>query len=478
MPTTPTVRRAKIVVTLGPATDGREHDLIAAGLDVARLNFSHGTTEEHARRSGAVRAAAAAAGRPVAIMQDLQGPKIRVGRLASGGPVQLMAGQEFTITTRDVIGDAARASCTYPGLASDLRPGDHLLLDDGRIRLTVRAVDGDEVRTVVDEGGPLGEHKGINAPGVAITAPALTTKDRADLRVGLAELDVDYVALSFVRSASDVAEAREVIRTLGRDTPLIAKLEKGEAIADVEAIVQVADGIMVARGDLGVELGPEKVPAVQKTIIRRANGRGIPVITATQMLESMSEKEAPTRAEASDVANAVWDGSDAVMLSGETAVGRHPPLVVRMMDRIVREAEVAALPGRVARSDERHLEDAAAVTACARVLAEGLHATAIVGLTYTGRTAALLSRERTGAPIYAFSPDERVCRRLALWWGVTPIHYPLAQDMEMPIAAMDASLLHRHDVAPGQTVVVVGAYPFAEGMHTNFVTYHVVRSGA
>ena len=470
-----TVRRAKIVVTLGPATDGHERDLISAGLDVARLNFSHGTIKEHARRAAAVRAAAVEAGRPVAVMQDLQGPKIRVGRLVAGGPVRLVAGQELTITTRDVIGDGARVSCTYADLPSDLRPGDRLLLDDGRIRLTVRAVEGEEVRTLVDEGGLLGEHKGINAPGVAITAPALTPKDRADLRVGLVELDVDYVALSFVRSADDVAEARKVLGGLGRTTPLIAKLEKGEAIADLEAIVRVADGVMVARGDLGVELGPEKVPAVQKMVIRRANAHGIPVITATQMLESMTAQETPTRAEASDVANAVWDGSDAVMLSGETAVGRHPPLVVRMMDRIVREAEAAALPGRVAPSAEGHLEEAAAVTACARVLAEDLRATAIVGFTRSGRTAALLSCERTGAPIYAFSPDERVCRRLALWWGVTPVHHLLAQDTEMPIAAMEASLLYRHDVAPGQVVVTVGAYPFAQGIHTNFVTYRVVQ---
>jgi pyruvate kinase len=268
-----------------------------------------------------------------------------------------------------------------------------------------------------------------------------------------------------------------VIRGLGRDTPLIAKLETGEAITAMEEIVRVADGVMVARGDLGVELGPEKVPALQKMVIRRANARGIPVITATQMLESMTEQEAPTRAEASDVANAVWDGSDAVMLSGETAVGHHPPLVVRMMDRIVREAEAAALPARVARSEEAHQEEAAAVTACARLLAEGLRATAIVGLTRSGRTAALLARERPGAPIYAFSPDERVCRRLALWWGVTPIHYPPAQDTEMPIAAMHASLLRRNDIAPSQTVVTVGAYPFAERVHTNFVTYRVVQNG-
>lgn len=484
MATALSVRRAKIVVTLGPATDGRERDLIVAGLDVARLNFSHGEIEEHARRCAAIRAAAAAVGRPVAVLQDLQGPKLRIGRLAAGGPVRLAAGQELTITTRDVVGDAARVSCPFPQLPAALRPGDRLLLNDGRIRLTVHTVEGDEVRTRVEEGGLLTERTGLIAPGAALAVPALTTKDHADLRFGLGELAVDYVALSFVRSATDVAQAREMIRGLGHDTPLIAKLETGAAVAAVEEIVRVADGLMVARGDLGVELGPEKVPAVQKIIIRQANARGIPVITATQMLESMTAQEAPTRAEASDVANAVWEGSDAVMLSGETAVGRHPALVVSMMDRIVREAEAAALPARVEsgdkelRDDDLHREEAA-VAAGARVLAAGVRAVAIVGLTRSGRTAALLSRERAGAPIYAFSPDERVCRRLALWWGVTPIHHPLAQDSEqereIPIAAMEASLLQRQAIAPGQSVVIIGAYPFTKGARPNVVAYWHVQ---
>ncbi len=475
------VRRAKIVATLGPATDGHERDLVAAGLDVARLNFSHGTSEEHARRCAAVRTAAEELGRAVAVLQDLQGPRIRIGRLVGGGPVLLVAGQELAITTRAIVGDARRVSCTYPALSADVRPGDRLLLDDGRIRLVVRAVDGDEVRTVVEEGGPLGEHKGINAPGVALSAPALTAKDRADLRVGLLELDVDYVALSFVRAAADVVAARELVRGLGRETPLIAKLERGEAIADLEAILGAAEGVMVARGDLGVELGPAYVPPLQRRIIRAANRRGIPVITATQMLESMAEEEAPTRAEASDVANAVWDGSDAVMLSGETAVGRHPPLVVRTMDRIVREAEAAELPPRVAGDapdlGAREMSASAAVTACARVLAGGVGATAIVSFTRTGRTAALLARERADAPLYAFSPDARVLRRLTLRWGVTPVHLPVEPGLGMGAAGavMEAHLLRRRELAPGQTIVVVGASPDAEGTGPNVVAYRIVR---
>src|SRR3989440_1498609 len=336
------VRRAKIVATLGPATDGLELELVRAGLDVARLNFSHGTPGDHARRCSAVRKAAASLQRQVAIMQDLQGPKIRVGSLVGGGPVQLHQGQNLFITTHDLVGTADRISCTYQHLAQDLQPGDRVLLDDGRIRLTVVGAQDSEVATRVEEGGPLGEHKGINLPGVAVSSPALTDKDRADLAFGLGELAVDYVALSFIRTAEEVRGAQDLMKSLGRTVPLIVKLEKGEAIDNLDPILQVADGVMVARGDLGVELAPEQVPMLQKRIIQRANQRGIPVITATQMLESMITEETPTRAEASDVANAVWDGSDAVMLSAETATGRHPLLVLQMMDRIVRAAEGSA----------------------------------------------------------------------------------------------------------------------------------------
>jgi pyruvate kinase len=470
-------RRAKIVATLGPATDGHERDLVAAGLDVARLNFSHGTLQEHARRGAAIRAAAAEAGRTVAIMQDLPGPKIRVGRLVGGGPVTLVPGRRLTITTRDALGTAERISCTYAGLPADVHPGARLLLDDGRMRLRVCVAAADEVVTEVEEGGTLGEHKGINLPGVAVSAPALTEKDRQDLRFGLAELDVDYVALSFIRRAAEVQEARALVHRLGHATPLIVKLEKAEAIADLEAIVAAADGVMVARGDLGVELAPEKVPLLQKRIIARANARGIPVITATQMLQSMVQKEAPTRAEASDVANAIWDGSDAVMLSAETAVGRHPLLVVRMMDRIIREAEADDLPPRLARSGTHGPRGyAAAVTHAACVLAEGVGASAIVGFTRSGRTAQLLSGGRPRVPIYAFSPDERVCRGLALWWGVTPVHHPMAAGLEPNITAMEDHLLRHCGTSPGQTAVIVGSHPFKKRMHTNFVKYQVLHA--
>jgi pyruvate kinase len=472
----PRVRRAKIVATLGPATDGHEQDLVAAGLDVARLNFSHGEHHEHAQRCAAIRAAAAAVGRTVAVMQDLQGPKIRVGTLRGGGPVKLVEGQPFTITTRDVSGTARRVSSTYPNLPADVKPGNQLLLDDGKIRLVATEVTEDEVRTRVENGGLLGEHKGINLPGVSVSAPALTTKDRADLRFGLGELDVDYVALSFIRSADEVREARALAKALGHDVPLIVKLEKGEAIEDLEAILNVANGVMVARGDLGVELAPEQVPMLQKTIIRRARHHGIPVITATQMLESMRTDESPTRAEATDVANAVWDGTDSI--TAETATGRHPVRVIQMMDRITRAAESAEQPARD--PDRRRAADrrrdgyAAAVTHAARVLAEDLEAAAIVGLTRSGRTAELLSRDRASVPIVAFSPDARTCRRLALWWGVTPVHHQLVKGLEASIASMTDHLIRCGIAQPGEVAVITGAHPFQSGTHTNFVKYEVL----
>jgi pyruvate kinase len=470
------IRRVKIVATLGPATDGREHDLVSAGVDVARLNFSHGTPADHARRCSAIREAAKTAGRSVSVMQDLQGPKIRVGELVGGGPVELRQGQQVVISTQSAVGTAERIGCTYEHLAHDVRPGDRILLDDGRIRLTVLGSNDGEVTARVEEGGALGEHKGINLPGVSVSAPAVTDKDRADMAYGLQELHVDYVALSFVRSAEEVRAAHDLMRTLGASAPLVVKLEKGEAIENLDEILQVADAVMVARGDLGVELAPEQVPMLQKRIIQRANQRGIPVITATQMLESMITEETPTRAEATDVANAVWDGSDAVMLSAETAAGRHPLLAVKMMDRIVRAAETSdVMPSNIGRGrDDRPRGYAAAVTHAARVLAEDLDASAILGVTRSGLTAEMLSRERARVPIYAFTPEEDVARRLALWWGVTPVQQHLPDDLEATIDTMERHLLDHQLVVETDTVVITGSHPFGVGLHTNFVKFHVL----
>src|SRR5205807_2440573 len=409
-------------------------------------------------------------------MQDLQGPKIRVGALEGGGPVELKAGQEVVISTHEVVGTAARLGCTYPRLAHDVRPGDRILLDDGRIRLTVERSEDGEVRARVEEGGPLGEHKGINLPGVTVSAPAVTEKDRSDMAFGLRELGVDYVALSFVRSAAEVRAAHELMRNIGRTAPLVVKLEKGEAIDNLDEILHVADAVMVARGDLGVELAPEQVPMLQKRIIQRANNRGIPVITATQMLESMITEETPTRAEATDVANAVWDGSDAVMLSAETAAGKHPLLALKMMDRIVRAAESSdVMPSTLGRAhDDRPRGYAAAVTHAARVLAEDLDASAIVGVTRSGLTAEMLSRERARVPIYAFTPDREVARRLALWWGVTPVQQDLPDVLEATIETMERYLIDRQFVVETDTVVITGSHPFGVGVHTNFVKFHVL----
>jgi pyruvate kinase len=326
------MRRAKIVCTLGPATSTPEaiDALVAAGMDCARLNFSHGTHESHGRIARMVREASRRAGRPLAILADLCGPKMRIGKFP-GGPVELVPGQTFTLTTRDVDGDATQVSHIYEPLARDVVPGDHILLDDGLLNLKVLETTDTDVITEVEVGGTLSDRKGMNVPGANLSTPALTDKDRVDLEFAVEELEVDYVALSFVRTADDVLQAQQ----LAQGTPVIAKLEKPEAIKNLDAICDVADGAMVARGDLGVEVGSEKVPLIQKRIIRSVNDRGKLVITATQMLDSMIRNPRPTRAEAADVANAVLDGSDAVMLSGETAAGKYPVKAVQMMDLII-----------------------------------------------------------------------------------------------------------------------------------------------
>jgi pyruvate kinase len=469
-------RRAKIVATIGPATDTEEslEALLAAGVDVVRLNFSHGTHDQHARRLGMVRTIAERLNRPIAVMLDLQGPKIRTGTLEGGQPVTLKRGQSFAITTDDVQGTAECVSTTYPGLPADCRVGDTVLVDDGRIKLIVTNTDPTTVTFQVVDGGILKEHKGINLPGVAVSAPALSEKDEEDLAFGL-DLGVDLVALSFVRAANDLHQARAFMAQHGRTVPLISKLEKPQAIDHLDAILAASDGVMVARGDLGVELPPEDVPPLQKTIIRKANRRGIPVITATQMLESMIEEAVPTRAEASDVANSIWDGTDAVMLSGETAVGKHPVEAVEMMHRIVVRAE-ATMPREEA-EDRGRVGQAQAICRAATGLADDLKVAAIAAFTRTGRTGQLLSTERPRVPIYVFTSEEQVYRRLALWWGVTPIHERFPTDSDGMIREIEGSLLARQALVPGDLAVVVGALPFRPGAHTNFVKLHSVGAG-
>jgi pyruvate kinase len=461
----------KIVATIGPASRGQEtlSALLRAGVSVIRLNFSHGTHDDHAATIETVRRLAAADGRVVALLADLQGPKLRVGDLDGGGPVHLAPGATLAITTEPVVGTAERVSTSYERLGEDLRPGDRILLDDGHLELRVERIEpgqgtGTDVVCRVVTGGLLHSRKGINLPGTAVSAPALTEKDNVDLAFAVAQ-KVDLIALSFVRRPEDLRQVRAELRRLGGRQPLIAKIEKPQAVERLPAIIRAADGVMVARGDLGVELSPEAVPLIQKRIVRLANAAGIPVITATQMLESMIDSPRPTRAEASDVANAILDGTDAVMLSGETAVGSYPVAAVETMARIAHEverdpayavacAETAAFVQVERRKGRR--SDAEAVAEAARSLARSLPAHAIAVLTASGRTAGLVAGQRPGLPIAAFAARPDVARRLALWHGVVPIQaeIPFSVDAFEPI---DNDLAERGLAGSGDRIVIVGS---------------------
>ena len=451
-------------------------------MDVARLNFSHGDHETHRKTFNNVRAEAEKHGRAVAILLDLQGPKIRVGRFADG-EVELTPGAEFIITTdTSVIGNSERVSTTYVGITSDVNTGDQILLDDGFLTLAVTNVEGNDVHTVVVSGGVLKNNKGINLPGVDISAPALTQKDREDLAFGL-KLGVDYIALSFVRAPDDVLQAQR-LATIGTQrggnqrVPIIAKIEKPQAIECLTEIIEVADGIMVARGDLGVEMGPAKVPLVQKEIIRKTNARGKIVITATQMLESMINHSRPTRAEASDVANAVLDGTDAVMLSGETAVGKHPSEVVRTMSRIIREIESSSAFRATVENPSLELAVSAnAVARAAVVAAKQMDIETVVVLTGSGGAARLMSEYRPQGGILALTTDDVTYRRLALYWGVIPI-------LTSPIATLDefveraqSEILDRNLSRPGDHVILTAGVPIGSGMTTNMMQIHRIAEG-
>lgn len=470
------MRRAKIVCTLGPATSSPERigDLIDAGMDVVRLNFSHGSHETHARLFQTVRKEARKRNRSVAILLDLQGPKIRVGSFA-GGAVELTAGREFTITTdTSVAGDRHRVSTSYDGLPGDVKVGDKILLDDGYLSLAVTDVTDNEVRTVVVAGGILKDNKGINLPFVEVSAPALTEKDRADLAFGMS-LGVEYIALSFVRSADDVREARQLATADGVRIPIIAKIEKPQAVDALAEIVEASDGIMVARGDLGVELGPEKVPLIQKQIIDLTNQRGKIVITATQMLESMISHPRPTRAEASDVANAVLDGTDALMLSGETAVGKHPIESVRTMSRIIREIEHSAHYRTGVEHPELELPVSAnAIAHAAVIAAREMHIKTIAVVTGSGGAARLMSEYRPLASIVALTTDEVTYRRLALYWGVTPVFTQPAATVDEMLDSIETELLERGLAESGKKVVITMGMPVGAGRSTNMLKIHEI----
>nr|BBH95300.1 pyruvate kinase [Thermogemmatispora argillosa] len=495
------MRRTKIVCTIGPASSSEERleQLMLAGMNVARLNFSHGSHEEHAVVIERIRRLSTRLGWPVAILQDLQGPKIRVGSLPGGQPLRLVSGSQVIVATRlpatngegaPLDEESARLPViptTYGLLAQDVKPGDRILLDDGLMELRVLASDGLSARCEVVHGGLLKEHKGMNLPGVTVSAPALSEKDRADLRFGV-QHGVDYVALSFVRRPEDVLEARRFLQSLqaemaakeghrqhAGDIPLIVKLEKPEAVARLDEILEVADGLMVARGDLGVEMSLEKVPLIQKRVIARCNELGLPVITATQMLESMVTNPTPTRAEVADVSNALLDGTDAVMLSAETASGSYPVEAVAMMVRIIQETEAddrTAQPPQCRRLSQEH-----AVSHAARALSEEASVRAIVVFTRSGNSARLISKDRPRRPILAYTPSERVYRQLALWWGVWPRLIEMHGTTEELIATVERRLLSDHLLAEGEHVVIMGGLPVASRARTNFVKLHRIGEG-
>ncbi|MFL6054678.1 MAG: pyruvate kinase [Actinoallomurus sp.] len=464
-------RRAKIVSTIGPACSSREriHALVEAGIDVARLNMSHGTQQQHEEVYGYLREASNATGRGVGILADLQGPKIRLGRFADG-PVRLTLGDEFTVTTEDVPGDRTQVSTTYGGLPGDVAPGDSILIDDGRVVLTVTAVDGPRVRTRVLVGGMVSDHKGLNLPGVAVSVPALTEKDEDDLRFAL-RLGADMVALSFVRNPDDATVARRIMEEEGRTVPLLAKIEKPQAVDRLEEIVEAFDGIMVARGDLGVELPLEQVPIVQKRAIELTREKARPVIVATQMLESMITVPRPTRPETSDVANAVFEGADAVMLSGETSVGDYPIESVQTMGRIVCAAEEHTL--RATHSLDRVPETVGgAIARAAAEVGATVGAKALVAFTMTGETARRLSRYRSPIPLLAFTARPETRSQLALVWGVETFIVPEVFHTDEMVRQVEAALLEIGRLQKGDRVVIVAGSPPGIPGSTNALRVH------
>ena len=470
------MRKAKIVATIGPAS--REPlmllGLLEAGMDVVRLNFSHGEHSEHAQVIRDLRSLTTLQKRSLAILADLPGPKIRTGKLENGQPVLLQPGQKLTLTGREVVGNRERVCINYPRLAREVHAGDRILLSDGLIELRVLSVHGEELHCRVINGGELGERKGVNLPGVKLSVSSLTPRDKAHLKFALAH-GVNYIAQSFVRSADDVRELKRLVRRAGYDTPVLAKIEKPEALEHLEEIFDVADGVMVARGDLGVEMSPEKVPVAQKKIIALANERRLPVITATQMLESMIQNPRPTRAEAIDVANAIFDGTDAVMLSGETASGHYPREAVAMMAKIIREAEANA-PRLPRRRREQMPTVAETVAETVAHAADQLRMKAIVVFTESGSSARLVSKARPHPPVIAFCPHQEIRRRLALLWGVLPRRIQRMRNVGSLAGEAERRLRQEKLVEKGDIIGVVAGTPLGIKGTTNLLNFHVVGS--
>lgn len=472
-------RKTKIVATLGPASASEYQilDLIQAGMNVARLNFSHGTHENHAQRIQTLRRVSERLGQPVTILQDLQGPKIRTGKLVEE-KVELIPGETLLLTTEAIFGDSHKVSVDFPDLPRSVRPGGRVLLADGQMELRVISTTSDSVLTEVVLGGPLSANKGVNLPGARLNIPGFTEKDETDLIFGLSQ-GVDAVALSFVRTAADVARVRKAIAEHAPDRvnlPIIAKLERPEALDNLESIITAADGVMVARGDLGVEMSPEVVPIAQKRIIRCANEHAKLVITATQMLESMIYNPRPTRAEASDVANAIFDGTDAVMLSGETAVGLYPEKAIEMMNSIICQAETHLKEWghwQGAPPNEVH-DDAVYVTRAARELAHDKNVAAIAVFTESGRTALLMSKERPEVFILAFTPSQHTYNRLSMYWGVMPHLVPHAGTVEAMLAHVEAAMISEGRIQTGQQIVLICGFPVGARRSANLALLHTV----
>lgn len=474
----------RIVATVGPASEDAEvlEQMIRAGVTTFRLNFSHGNHERHEIVYRRIRELADRLERPITILQDLQGPKLRIGDLENDTLFEVVTGDEIRICTQAVRGTRERISTSYRDLGKDIRIGDHILIDDGLIELHVNDVEqdtewGDEVVTRVIHGGLIKPQKGINLPGTNVSAPAMTDKDIEDLAFGV-KLGVDMIALSFVRSPRDVIDAKRRIHELGGLQPLISKIEKPQAVQALESIVEASDGLMVARGDLGVELSTEQVPLVQKRLIRLANQAGKPVITATQMLESMIENPRPTRAEASDIANAILDGTDAVMLSGETAVGQWPVKTVETMAQIARTIEIDPSWHRAMRTISEYrqtTEDtsvSSAIAYAAASLAKDVKATAVVVLTASGLTAERVSQQRPGVPILAFADRAEVAARLSLWHGIVPVHEPLAGNIDELQHQIDQGIRRLGYASTGDRIVTVGRAPRGDNSTALFLQFH------
>ena len=472
------MKRTKIVCTIGPASESAEtlRQLVEAGMNVARLNFSHGTRKEHEQRIVNIRQIERELGTPIAVLQDLPGPKLRTGAMPDG--VSLSPGQQFVFTTRDVPGSAEEVNLPHPKLVQQAEragPGQQIFADDGQLEFRVESATATDIVTKVVVGGPFGARKGVNIPGTQVSLPSVTDRDIDDLKFGLAK-DVDWVAASFIRNARDLVPARETIRQSGKNVRLIAKIEKGEAVEDIDAIIEAADGVMIARGDLGVEIPLEEVPAIQKTIIRKCNDAGKPVITATQMLESMTRNRRPTRAEVTDVANAICDGTDAIMLSGETAIGLFPVEAVTMMSRIAAQAEGSL--------DYRRLWEEKASTAAKNVteaiaqstvdIALDLGATAIVTPTSSGATARAVSKYRPAAPIVAAATMESTFRQLALSWGVYPVLVAPSRNTDDMIEEAVEGAIHAGLVKTGDTVILTAGIPAGVPGRTNLIKVHTV----